>query len=647
MNWLHYLLEANLYLVVFYTGYCLFLNKETYYTLNRAYLLLSCILSFLLPIIQIGALKPVESGVVNVVLLAPTGLKSITTEVSPVSHITYITVDNVLLYVYLLGVIVFALVLIFKIFRLIKMTRTTNALVDNKYKLIGIDGSNTAFSFFNYLFIGTKTAGSDIIIRHELVHIRQKHSADIIFMELIKIINWFNPFIYLMQVSLKTVHEYIADEQTAAHETDALSYSSFLVNNAYGLNGSSITHSFFNYNLLKKRIIMLNQKRSGSLARLKYLMAVPICAGLLCASTLGFSKTYGWVDLAPQQKAKLLAATDSGAKPQQPKVPKYMLQPPPPPTSVKDGYVGLFNYINKTINYPKEALKAERAGLVVVSINIKNDHKLSDIKILKRAADEFNDEVLKAFLSYNGSVADKPGEHKIIINFCTDYQKFAKSADAAILKQPGYDLDMIFYNDGKYPVMPPPHAPATINKKAINIPPPPPPAPPVKAPKVSKVIPAAPKDVKIAPKADGVVVTPPAPKGPFDDLYMYIAKHVRYPAVARENHFAGRIILTFNINNGKIGDLKITRGLYDVMDAEVVRVIKNYNGTLNTKSGKYSVPVSFSLVDQNDNNVGKVPDYNAPANAKNKPEANTIVVESGPTYSLNEVVIVGYVDTKK
>ena len=166
------------------------------------------------------------------------------------------------------------------------MTGKSKTLVDNKYKLIGIDGSNTAFSFFNYLFIGTKLKGSDTIIRHELVHIKQKHSADIIFIELIRIINWFNPVIYLVQMSIKTVHEYIADEQTASLESDALTYSSFLVNNAYGITGSSVTHSFFNYNLLKKRIIMLNQKRSGNLARLKYLVAVPICAGMLCASTL-------------------------------------------------------------------------------------------------------------------------------------------------------------------------------------------------------------------------------------------------------------------------------------------------------------------------------------------------------------------------
>ena len=293
MNWLHYLLEANIYLAVFYAGYCLFLNRETHYTLNRVYLLLSCILSFVLPVIQIGALKSVEKGP-EITLASHTApvqtmmaAGSLAVQSNTVYHITW---DDVLWGVYIIGISVLALLLVIKLFKLVNLTTSGKRLIDNKYKLIDIEDADTAFSFFNYLFIGTKISGSDIIIQHELVHIRQKHSFDIVFIEVIKIINWFNPIIYLLQISLKTVHEYIADEQTAAHETDALAYSSFLVDNAYGLTGPSVTLSFFNHNLLKKRIIMLNQKRSGNLARLKYLVAAPICAGMLCASTFAFSK---------------------------------------------------------------------------------------------------------------------------------------------------------------------------------------------------------------------------------------------------------------------------------------------------------------------------------------------------------------------
>jgi hypothetical protein len=297
MNWLHYLLEANLYLGVFYLGYYLFLSRETYYTLNRVYLLFSCVVSFALPVLQLGILKPVEQPV-TAVNFTFTTYPTTFVPVAPIEAHPAFTWQDVLVYGYILGAMILLIVLTIKLISLYRLTRRQNLDADGKFKLVYLDQSATAFSFFNYLFIGTKVQGSETIIRHELVHIRQKHSADIIFIELLKIVNWFNPFIYFIQYSLKTIHEYIADEQTAV---DALAYSSFLVNNAYGLGGSSITHSFFNYNLLKKRIIMLHQKRSGSLARLKYLVAVPICAGLLCASTLAFSKSYGWVDIGPHR----------------------------------------------------------------------------------------------------------------------------------------------------------------------------------------------------------------------------------------------------------------------------------------------------------------------------------------------------------
>jgi hypothetical protein len=311
MNWLHYLLEANIYLAVFYACYCLFLNKETYYTLNRAYLLLSCILSFILPVIQIGALKPAAKLPEITAVSYNVPVKNVMLVNSPVVQpavVHQITWDNALWCAYIVGIAVLTLLLVIKLFRLINLTTSGKKLIDNKYRLIDVEDTDTAFSFFNYLFIGTKTTGNDIIIQHELVHIRQKHSFDIVFIELIKIINWFNPIIYLLQISLKTVHEYIADEQTAAQRNDTLAYSTFLVDNAYGLTGSSVTHSFFNYNLLKKRIIMLNQKRSGRLARLKYLVAIPIFGGMLCASTLAFSKNYALIDLAPKHKAPLIAA---------------------------------------------------------------------------------------------------------------------------------------------------------------------------------------------------------------------------------------------------------------------------------------------------------------------------------------------------
>jgi len=313
MNWLYYLAEANLYLCVFYLAYCVFLVKETHYQLNRAYLLLSCVMAFALPVLQVGALRPavVDSApVASYVVTQPSQYPATTVIASaPVTApAATFSIDDYLWLAYVAGAVIVLLLLTLKLYSVFKLTLNNKAKLGN-YKMVYLKDTDVAFSFFNYLFIGTRAAGANTIITHELVHIRQKHSVDIMFLELLKVICWFNPCIYLLQNSLKTVHEYIADEQTAATEADALTYSSFLVNNAYGAGGSSITHSFFNYNLLKKRIIMLNQQRSGKLARLKYLVALPVCAGLLCASTLAFSKTYGWIDLTPAAKTTLLPDT--------------------------------------------------------------------------------------------------------------------------------------------------------------------------------------------------------------------------------------------------------------------------------------------------------------------------------------------------
>ncbi|WP_184541698.1 M56 family metallopeptidase [Mucilaginibacter sp. FT3.2] len=419
MNWLHYLIEANIYLAVFYACYCLFLAKETHYTLNRAYLLLSCIASFILPVIQIGVLKPIEK-VPEIAIVA----YNTVTQANSATEVDYTTLDDALWAAYIVGIAVLALLLFIKLFKLINLTTSGKTLIDNKYKLIDVEDMDTAFSFFNYLFIGTKTTGSDIIIRHELVHIRQKHSADIIFIEVLKVISWFNPIIYLMQISLKTLHEYIADEQTATHETDAVTYSTFLVDNAYGLNGSSITHSFFNYNLLKKRIIMLNQKRSGRLARLKYLVAVPICAGMLCASTLAFSKNYGWVDIAPKHNTL--------------------------PANVKT----------------TPAIKSPNAAADTTA--------RSRIKTKATTAKGYNYEetgyLINKKTDFRVIITDKNGAQKEF------YKSKASAAELAMLREKyGYSFPKMLI----YPKLPPPPPmPPTANITIDKMPPPPPPAPP-------------------------------------------------------------------------------------------------------------------------------------------------------------------------
>jgi outer membrane biosynthesis protein TonB len=417
MNWLYYLAEANLYLGVFYLAYCLFLTKETYYQLTRAYLLFACVVSFILPVLQIGALKPVETAVATTVaytLPEYTGPQEyLPINTAPVVMEHHLTVDDYLIYIYFIGAAIAFILLMVKLFVLFKLMRNAKRIAQDKHMLVYLPQTNVAFSFFNYLFIGAEAHGANTIIRHELVHIRQKHSVDIVFVELLKVVSWFNPFIYLLQNSLKTVHEYIADEQTAAFETDALTYSSFLVNNAYGAGGSSITHSFFNYNLLKKRIVMLNQKRSGNLARLRYLVTVPLCAGLLCVSTLAFSKTYGWVDIDPAKHVNIEVPkiVPPAQKVVKPKGFKYPL-----PTISTDGYEKLITYLSKTMRYDDALIKPTNI-IVVINFKVNADRKITDAKISGSGGSAFDALAMNALKSYKGTVNAKPGNRNLMFDF--------------------------------------------------------------------------------------------------------------------------------------------------------------------------------------------------------------------------------------
>jgi hypothetical protein len=301
MSWIYYLLEANCYLAIFFLLYYLVFRKETYYQVNRAYLLVSSALAFLIPIVQLGFLKPVQSysQVTPVSLTATYPAATVTAHAVNPGHIWHIA--DYYLPFYLLIVSILLTHLAWKIYRLVRLSRSNRKTIIDSFQLVETDGKQDAFSFFNYIFINPQLSLKNTIISHELIHLKQRHSWDILFFELLKIINWFNPVVYMLQYSIKELHEFIADGETVKLEQNTNEYTDFLVKNAYGINGNTLVNTFFNKSLLKQRIIMLHQKRSGNLARLKILLALPVCGLLLCASTVGISKTYGWVDLAPGQ----------------------------------------------------------------------------------------------------------------------------------------------------------------------------------------------------------------------------------------------------------------------------------------------------------------------------------------------------------
>ena len=353
MDWLYYLLEANLYLLVFYGFYRLFLYNETFYNSNRYYLLFTSLLAFIIPVLQLGFLKPVPTD--HNVAFPPPVLytKAQLAEMAARSSQGNFDFTGYLYPIYLIIALGFAIKLGFAIFKIIKLWLKATKKNTGAFTLIELEHEASAFSFFNLLFINPNLAQKQTVVAHEMVHIKQKHSLDVLFFELLQIICWFNPIIPLLKKDIQLLHEYIADEQTANTSMQKHEYAMFLIENSFGIVPISLTNQIFNQSILKRRINMLNKKRTANWARLRLLLALPLAIAMLGTSTLAFAKDYGYVDLLPeksslQETIQEVPKVENIKKQQNPKVKniKRAQVKFPPPIVYKDRFYVAFRNVN-------------------------------------------------------------------------------------------------------------------------------------------------------------------------------------------------------------------------------------------------------------------------------------------------------------
>ena len=305
MDWLYYLIEANLYLLIFYGFYRLFLYNETFYNSNRYYLILSSITAFILPILQIGYLKPMPSVDDFATVGVAYGEASFSTQSVVLSDpiVQPFNFSDYIYPIYLFIAFCFAIKLTIGLAKIIKLWLNANKTNAGDITLIELNEQTTAFSFFNLLFIHPHLIDKQTVLKHEMVHIKQKHSIDILFFEVLQIICWFNPMIYFIKRDITLLHEYIADELTTSNDIHKHEYAMFLIENSFGITPTPLTNQIFNQSILKRRINMLNKKRTAAWAKLRLLLVLPLGGAMLCASTMAFTKDYGYVDLLPEKSS--------------------------------------------------------------------------------------------------------------------------------------------------------------------------------------------------------------------------------------------------------------------------------------------------------------------------------------------------------
>ncbi len=284
----HYILQTIVFQLLFLVAYELFLKKETFFNHNRVYLLCTAIISVILPVIKITVFKQIIQK--QFVIALPEVFLTNTTSNTAAPIITFIdevtpkalSFHAILNLVLFIGMGVATLIFIYKLTTVFLLIRKSNKQKKENFTIVNLPNSKAAFSFFSYLFLGNEIKPQDKVhvLKHESIHIAQKHSYDLLYFELLRIVFWFNPLIYRYQKHITVLHEFIADNK-AIKTTEKKAYYQSLLSQVFETKNVSFINTFYKQSLIKKRIVMLSKSKSNQNSKIKYTILIPLIFGML------------------------------------------------------------------------------------------------------------------------------------------------------------------------------------------------------------------------------------------------------------------------------------------------------------------------------------------------------------------------------
>ncbi|NII28134.1 M56 family metallopeptidase [Pseudoflavitalea sp. X16] len=292
MIFITYLGKMALCSAILLSYYWLFLRNRRFHHYNRFYLLGTLALSIVLPLFKIpifnedtGTLNQVVYQTARVVTLQPLSQQAALPAQQTASLFTF---SNLLWVLYSAGVLVFMVMLGRSLWYIRKISNRYPYEVVENMKFYQTHEPGTPFSFLRSIFwnkeLDFNSQQGQQVFRHELFHVQQKHSADILLAELIMVAVWFNPFFHLIKKELKAIHEFLAD-QYAASDSNRYQYAELLVQQVMTSRKLSVTHYFFQ-NQLKRRIVMITQLNQPQYGYWSRVMALPILVILFFSVSL-------------------------------------------------------------------------------------------------------------------------------------------------------------------------------------------------------------------------------------------------------------------------------------------------------------------------------------------------------------------------
>ena len=655
-----YFLKINVAIALFYAFYRLFFYKDTFFAWRRTALLCFFAVSAAVPLLNIQHwIVQQEPMVAMADLYATVVLPELTLTPQPETDWQQLTVDGIVitywLVAFLLAVRFFAQLV--GIFRLARRCPTQKIDGTNVHLLPRAEGP---FSFFHWIFVCPEAHTNEElneILTHERTHARQWHSIDVLVGELACIVCWFNPFAWLMKREIRTNLEYMADEKVLETGHDSRTYQYHLLGLSHHKAAATIYNSF-NVLPLKKRIIMMNKRRTRAIGRTKYLMFLPLAALLMIVSN---------IEAVARATQKITAEVIEAVTPAE--IPNVQPQPEniaPLPQQEKPDKVTYKGKIVDEAGNPlgdvKIIIDQKYQSMTTSTVNDKGEFrvetsskadilfeytgkdgktlawmcrttelakmdpdnmviKLIPVKIIKpnvTDADvyevvenmpEFPDGGMPGLMKYLSAnirypeAAHKDGtQGRVTVQFVVG--KDGSIGNVSILRgvDPALDAEAIRVISGM-----PKWKPGTQKGEPVNV-----------KYTVPVMFRLTPEPVE---KIDEMIVvgyrTPDAPvtgevyevadkmpefPGGMTGLMQHLSKNIRYPAEAHTNNIQGRVVVSVIINTeGKVTNAQIVQGVAPSLDAEALRV----TGTMpdwipGTKDGKpvnvkYTFPVVFRL----------------------------------------------------
>ena len=396
---LHYIIKTALVLAMLYVCIMPLLEKETFHRLNRIIILGCLILSFAVPLIHITSGTNPTVAMVRQAVQLPEIMIDGNGSKQPTWNLA-----DIIIGIYTIGVVAIFTMIVVQTASLIQRLRKCEHIADNSGNTIVLtDYAISPFCFFHYIVMRRDDYANNrgFILTHEQEHIRLRHYIDLVVLQVATIIQWFNPFVWLIGKNLKAIHEFEVDEAVLNKGIDATQYQKFLVVKAVGNRLQPFANNL-NKESLKRRIIMMNQKKSNRWMMLKALFIIPVATlalsvfasntGTMTREAVHTADTLPTANLQTRQTAtKVFAVVEE--------MPKF-----------KGGELAMMEFLMKNMKYPQSAVKAKLQGKAIVGFVVGKDGTISDVHITKSAGHAVLDE--EAMRVVKSMPAWEPGKQK-------------------------------------------------------------------------------------------------------------------------------------------------------------------------------------------------------------------------------------------